>query len=92
MDAPLSPTLFWVVAAVLGMGLCSAIFARRSEGSTWQTFSQCAFFACLLTVGVIAMLSSLIGPECWGAASGTLAVMVLAVTYEPRRSGQQTAW
>lgn len=88
-NAPYAPILLWTIAGLLATGLFSAVLTRRTEGSTWQTFAQWLFFALLGLVGSVAILSSLLGPGCWAASSATLTVMVLAATYEPRRSGQQ---
>jgi len=94
MDAPFSsdpyaPILLWTVAGLLATGLLSAVLTRRAEGSAWQTFAQRLFFALLGLVGSVAIISSMLGPGCWAASSATLAMMVLAATYEPRRSSQQ---
>jgi len=92
MDASLGMAPLWGFSAILILGIFSSIAARRSEGSPWQTLAQVMFFALLAVVGSLAIGASMLGPGCWAAASMTLAVMVLAVTYDPRRSARGAAW
>jgi hypothetical protein len=88
MDASLGTVSLWAVGIVLALGLLSAAFARRSEGSRRQTLSQVLFFGCLMLVGAAAIASVVLGPGCWAASSTTLAVMVLGATYDPRHSAR----
>jgi len=81
----------WLVVAILGLGLASALFARVGAGSSRQAISQVLFFGCLALVGATTIVSSGVGPGCWLASASTFASMVLAATADTRRSREAGA-
>lgn len=85
----LSPT--WLVVAVLGFGMASALFARVGAGSSRQAISQILFFGCLAMVAIATIVSFGVGPGCWLASASTFASMVLAATADTRRSREATS-
>jgi hypothetical protein len=83
--------LFWGLVSLQVLGLASAWVVRLSEGSRRQTSCRRLFLACLTLVGGGAIVAPAVGSGWWMVFGGTLAVMVLMVTYDFRRSGQASA-
>ncbi len=78
--------VFWGVVAIQAIGLISAWVARMSSGSRGQVSFQRIFTVCLVLVGATAIVTPSVGSGCWMVSSATLAVMVLAATYDFRTS------
>jgi len=87
-----SPTVLWLLVAAQFLGVSSAWLARLSEGSSCQAVSQYVFFGVLPLMGVITAAALTIGPGCWMTCSATLAIMVLTVTCDFRRSREAATW
>jgi len=85
-------TIGWLFVAVEVTGLISAWAARLSVGSRRQTPCQCLFLGCLAVMGGAVFVSLGFGPGCWLVSSASLALMILTVTCDFRRSRQDTAW
>jgi hypothetical protein len=66
------------------IGLLSAAGARWSTGSRAQPFFQGLFLILFLALGVVTMGSVLVGPGYVLVCGTSLAVMVLAATWELR--------
>lgn len=80
-----SPALWFFVLAQL-FGVLSAWLARLSEGSACQTLSQGLFFLALPFMGIMTAAALAVGPGWWLCCSATLAVMILTVTCDFRKS------
>jgi hypothetical protein len=85
MIAAQHPALFfWGLAFVQLLGLTSACTARLSEGSRRQRPFQRLFFACLVLIGAVTIVTLGFGWGCWLLCGTTLSVMVLTVTWDLR--------
>ena len=81
----------WILAISCISGLITALFIRKSEGSSLHGLCTCLFYASLLTVGLTAI--------CFiGAPSGlglfppmTLGVMIVGATWDFRPLPAHTA-
>ena len=87
-----APMISWLFVAIEVAGLTSAWVARLSTGSRRQTSCQYLFLGCLALMGGAAFASLGFGPGCWLVSSVTLALMILTVTCDFRRSRQDAAW
>jgi hypothetical protein len=81
----------WILSAVQAVGLLSAWLARLSEGSRVQTSCQRFFIACLATVGFATAASAALSSAAWLICSTTLALMVLAATWDFRAHARAEA-
>ena len=84
----MSSQIAWLplaMAAVHILGLTSVWFVRASEGSHRETWCQCFFLGCLACVAVATIISMTSEMGMWALSGGTLGVMVVAATWEPRR-------
>lgn len=87
-----SSTALWLLVVAQFLGVLSAWVARLSEGSCCQAVSQYVFFGVLPLMGVTTAAAMAIGPGCWLTCSATLAIMVLTVTCDFRRSREAATW
>jgi hypothetical protein len=67
------------------LGLASMLFARFSERSRAQHYSQRCFFGCLVLVGGAAMAAICLGNGHWLSCGTTLALMAVGVTFDGGR-------
>lgn len=81
MDPTLSIGLLAVAQII---GLLSAAGARHTAGSRGQTFFQGMFLACFMALGIVTLVSVVVGPGYVLACGTSLAVMVLAATWDLR--------
>lgn len=79
-----SSVVLCVLAAVHVMGLISAFLTRFSEGSHCQGRCQTIFLACLGVVGLATIASLQLNVGGWYLSGMTLALMVVAATYDVR--------
>ena len=73
-----------LLAAAQFVGLLSAAGARWSAGSRGQAFFQRLFMAWFAVLGMITPGAWIIGPGCVLACGTSLAVMLLAATWDLR--------
>lgn len=64
------------------LGIASVLYARLSERSRAQNYSQRCFFGCLFLVGGAAMGAVLLGNGYWLSCGTTLAIMAVGVTFD----------
>jgi uncharacterized membrane protein len=80
----------WLLAGVQAIGLTSAWLARLSEGSAHQAWCQRLFLCCMLMLGLATIAALLTSPGTCVFAGATLAIMVLAATWD-FSAGRETA-
>ena len=73
-----------LLAAAQAIGLLSAAGARWSTGSRGQTFFQRLFMAWFALLGMVTLGAIAVGPGCVLACGTSLAVMLLAATWDLR--------
>ncbi len=76
----------WVLSTLQIWGIASAWLARISEGSVHQTLCQRLFFLSLLLMGAATIASLALQPMYWLGSGVTLAMMILVVICDFRRS------
>ncbi len=77
-----STALIYGLAVIQGIGLASACLARWGEGSVRQASFQRLFLGCLALAGASTMAAMLVSPGACVASGATMAVMVLAATWD----------
>ena len=75
-------SVFACAVLVQLLGLASVLFARLSERSRAQNYSQRCFFGCLCLVGCAALGAVLLGNGYWLSCGTTLALMAVGVTFD----------
>lgn len=70
------------LAAVQVLGLVSAVVARCGEGSMHQDCCQRVFVGCLVLMALTTIAALTMGPGSGMACGTTLALMVLAATWD----------
>ena len=82
MEGTHAALVWWLIGSVQLVGLSSAWLTRMAEGSVRQTASQLFFLVCLALVGITTVVTVQLGIGGWFFSGTTLAVMVLAATYD----------
>ena len=72
----------WILAAIQFIGLLSAVLARLTERSAYQTCCQCLFLLCLCLVGGATAFSLTVGPPHCLICGSTLSIMSVAAVYD----------
>ena len=70
------------------LGIASMLFARVSERSKAQHYSQRCFFGCLVLVGSAALAAVSLGSGAWLSCGITLAVMAVGATIDGGRRSE----
>lgn len=66
------------------MGVATAVLARMSERSAFQSWCQGLFFVSLILMGIATVASLALGPAMTLASGATMAVMAVAAVWEHR--------
>lgn len=77
-----SALLFWSLAALHIIGLVSMLFARLPRSHRLHVLCHHGFFACLLFVGVVTMLTILTRSNWWVWSGTTFSLMAVGATAE----------
>ena len=82
LSAADSALLFWSLAVLHIVGLVSIFFARLPRSHRLHVFYHRGFFACLLFVGVVTMLTILTRSNWWVWSGTTFSLMAVGATAE----------
>jgi hypothetical protein len=78
--------LFWSLAAIHIAGLVSMLLARLPRSHRAHTLCHNGFFACLLFVGVVTMLTILTRSNWWVWSGTTFSLMAVGATADLGRA------
>jgi hypothetical protein len=83
--------LFWSLAALHIAGLMSMLFARLPRSHRIHALCHHGFFACLLFVGVVTMLTILTRSNWWVWSGTTFSIMAVGATADLGSAGTSVA-
>lgn len=78
--------LFWLLALLHVAGLASMFFARLPRGHRLHALCHHGFFACLLFVAVVTMVTIVTRSNWWVWSGTTFSLMAVGVTADLRSS------
>lgn len=82
----------WCLVVIQVLGLACAAFARLGEGSVHQTALQRLFVMSMVLVGLSTVAATLVGPVACLVSGTTLAMMMLAATYDSGAARRASTW